>query len=268
MKTVISFVIASISSLTMYGQSDPDSRGDIFKINQFKAIAPVPSLSTELIVTANSPENKKLKSMMLEVGNPALLKGKKIALIATDGVEELELIVPYKFLADRGATVHVVSPKMKTFPDNFGLVIPEIRKDNILTVHYLENSGWMKIDKYLDEVSANDYDGFVIPGGAWNADAIRVNTNAQKIIISAHAQKKPILAVCHGPLLLLNAGLLKGKQVTSFWNIQLDMQNAGATWRDESCVVDGNIITGRYPFDLPDLMTAFLKQMGVSVPIK
>ena len=259
---VLTFAVSAAS-----GQSNSNSRGDIYKINQFKATAPVPSLSTELIVSVDNPINKRLKSMMLEVGDPTLLKGKRFAIISTDGVEELELIVPYKFLADRGATVHLVSPKSPTVPDIFGVAIPEIRKDHILTVHYMENSGWIKIDKYLDEVSANDYDAFIIPGGAWNPDGIRVNTNAQKMVVDANTQRKPIMAVCHGPLLLVNAGLIKGKQVTSFWNIQVDLQSAGATWKDESCVVDGNIITGRYPFDLPDLMTALLKQMGISISI-
>ena len=238
---------------------------NVRKINDYKVTVPVPVLSTELIATAGDLENDKLRDFMLEAPDPNQLLGKKFAILTTDGVEELELTVPLKYLSDRGAVVHIVSPHMPTFPDKFGLRYPAIREDHILTVHFMENSGWIKIDRYLDEVSASEYDAIIVPGGAWNPDAIRVDKDAQRIIKEADVLNKPIMAICHGPLLLVNAEVVQGRTLTSFWNIQKDMENAGAKWKDEAVVVDGNLITSRYPFDLPDAMKAVFKALGVRI---
>jgi protease I len=264
MKKAVKILVALCLALNFNAHSQnvlPKSKGEIFKINQYKTTMSVPVLSTELIASAGEIENEKLKALMLEVPNNQQFVGKRIAIIATDGVEELELTIPYKYYTDRGAKVELLSPRIPNFPDKFGLTYPEIRKTHILTVHFMENSGWVKIDKFIDEAQTNDYDAFIVPGGAWNPDAMRVNTDAIRLVKEANLQKKPLLSLCHGVLLFVNAEIVKGRQMSSFWNIQKDLENAGAIWKDNACVVDANMITGRYPFDLPDLINAFSKQL-------
>lgn len=101
----------------------------------------------------------------------------------------------------------------------------------------------------------------VVPGGAWNPDSLRGDRNAQAFVADALGSGKPLFAICHGPLVLVSAGLLAGRKVTGFWAIQVDLANAGATVTDEPCVVDGNLITGRFPFDLARGLNALQAQL-------
>src|SRR5450432_1648710 len=106
----------------------------------------------------------------------------------------------------------------------------------------MENAGWVAIDRYLGEAAVSDYDALVLPGGAWNPDSLRGDLNARAFVTGALESDKPLLAICHGPQVLISAGLLRGRRVTGFWAIQIDLENAGATVVDEPCVVDGNLI--------------------------
>jgi len=125
----------------------------------------------------------------------------------------------------------------------------------------MENAGWVKIDRFLGEAKASEYDAVVVPGGAWNPDALRASPEAQAFAAEALSGGKSLFAICHGPQLLISAGLLRGRKMTGFWSIQVDLRNAGATVTDEPCVVDGNLITGRFPFDLPRCLGTLEKQL-------
>ncbi|WP_082116226.1 type 1 glutamine amidotransferase domain-containing protein [Hymenobacter terrenus] len=237
------------------------------RINQFKASPTVPTLSTELITSAGADENEALRALLLETPNPTQLRGQRFAILSTDGVEELELTVPYQYLGERGATVHLIAPRKPAFPAKFGLAFPTIRATHILTVHYMENAGWARIDRFMDEVSAADYDAVIVPGGAWNPDALRVDADALAFLRAMNEQGKPIGAFCHGPLVLVNAGLLRGKRATAFWNIFQDLENAGAIVEDAPVVVDGNLLTSRYPYDAPAFLQALLSAVAKSAVV-
>jgi protease I len=161
------------------------------------------------------------------------LSGKKVAIIATDYFEESELTEPMKALKEAGATVEVIAPK----------------SGEIKGVKHMEPGQPVKVDKTLDEANANDYDAAVFPGGAINADSLRM-------------EKKPTAAICHAPWLLVSSGLARGKKLTSFHTIQDDMRNAGADWVDEELVQDGNLITSRKPDDLPAFNKALLAALS------
>lgn len=162
------------------------------------------------------------------------LSGKRIAILATDGFEESELIEPLKQLRAAGATVDVVS-----FADG-------------------EITGWNKtdwgksvpVDRRLGDVRVADYDSLVIPGGQINPDLLRANPRAVALVKDFYEANKPIAAICHGPWLLIEAGLVKGLKATSYNSIKTDMINAGANWQDKEVVVDQGIITSRNPGDL------------------
>lgn len=154
-----------------------------------------------------------------------------------------------------------MSPKVDTGPNSFGLQLPDVVRAHVLTIRFMENAGWVAIDRYLGDAKASDYDAVVVPGGAWNPDSLRGNPSARAFVTEALEACKPLLAICHGPQLLISAKLLRGRKVTGFWSIQIDLENAGATVVDEPCVVDGNLITGRFPFDLPRCLGALEQQL-------
>src|SRR6201985_3105513 len=162
------------------------------------------------------------------------LSGKKIAILATNGFEQSELEVPQATLKQTGATVEVVS-----------LQPGEIKG--------WDKKDWgrpVKVDKTLDEVSARDYDAIVLPGGQINPDLLRVELKALKFIKDIFDAKKVVAAVCHGPWLLIETGIAKGRKMTSFKSIKADVANAGAKWEDSEVVVDQGVITSRNPGDL------------------
>ncbi|TYL83361.1 type 1 glutamine amidotransferase domain-containing protein [Bradyrhizobium cytisi] len=162
------------------------------------------------------------------------LTGKKIAILATNGCEQAELEVPQERLKKAGATVHVVS-----------ITAGEIKG--------WDKKDWgqpVKVDKTLDEASANDYDAIVLPGGQINPDLLRVEPKALKFIKDIFDAKKVVAAVCHAPWLLIETGIAKGRKMTSFKSIKTDVANAGAKWEDAEVVVDQGVITSRNPGDL------------------
>lgn len=175
------------------------------------------------------------------------LSGKKVAVVATDYFEESELTEPVKALREAGATVEIIAPK----------------PGEIKGLKHTEPGQTIKVDKTLDEADPNDYDGLVIPGGAVNADHLRMEQKARDFITKIMDEiGKPTAVICHGPWLLVSAGLARGKKLTSFYTIQDDLRNAGADWVDEEVVVDGNLITSRNPDDLPAFNRALVAALS------
>ena len=217
------------------------------------------NVNTTLLIT--DPANNKLKNKLLEKVNPNLLKGKKIAILSTDGVEEVELTFIYLLLKERGADVQLIAPRAPNYPSQFAVQVPAIRSTHILTSHYMDNSGWMKIDKFIDEVNADDYDAVLLPGGAWNPDALRTNKPSLEFLNAMNKQNKLIGAICHGSQTLISANLVKGKKITSWWSMQIDLTNAGGTVLDLPVVIDGNLITSRAPIDLADFTDAIIAEL-------
>ena len=163
------------------------------------------------------------------------LNKKTVAILATNGFEESELSEPKKALEKAGAEVHIVSLKsgeIKGWSDG-------------------NWSNSYKVDKTLSDVSQKDYNALVLPGGQINPDVLRKNKTAVSFVKSFFENHKPVAAICHAPWLLAEAGVLKGRKITSYDSIKTDMINAGANWVDEEVVVDAGLVTSRSPEDLP-----------------
>lgn len=163
------------------------------------------------------------------------LASKKIAFLATDGFEQVELTEPWTAIEAAGAEVHLVS----------------LKSGKIQGVHHDKPGDKFSVDKVVGEVSAEDYDGLVLPGGVFNPDALRMNAEAVDFVRDFFKQHKPVAAVCHGPWLLVEADVVRGRQVTSWPSVRTDLINAGAEWVDEECVCDNGLVTSRCPDDLP-----------------
>ena len=168
------------------------------------------------------------------------LSGKTVAIIATDFVEEPELVQPRDALRDAGATVRIYSSSSDPIQAVQGDTDPTQKID---------------VDGTFDDLDASAIDALVVPGGTVNADRIRVEPKAQDIVRRVMEDKTPLAVICHGPWLLVSAGLARGRRLTSYHSLADDVRNAGGTWTDEEVVVDGNLITSRNPDDLP----AFIK---------
>jgi len=162
------------------------------------------------------------------------IKGVKIAILATDGVEQVELTEPQKALRDAGATVTVVSPKSGT----------------IQGMNHAEKGDMLPVDAELSSVRPEQFDALVLPGGVANPDYLRVNPKAVAFVKHFATAGKPIGAICHGPWSLIEADAVRGRRLTSWPSLQTDLRNAGARWGDEPVVRDGNLVTSRKPDDL------------------
>lgn len=163
------------------------------------------------------------------------LERKTVAILAANGFEESELREPKKALEDAGADVHILSLESGS-------------------IKGWANGNWSNsydVDKTLDEVNQSDYNALVLPGGVINPDLLRRNDKAILFVKSFFDNHKPVAAICHAPWLLVEAGVLKGRKVTSFNSIKTDIVNAGANWVDEEVVVDHGLVTSRSPEDLP-----------------
>lgn len=220
----------------------------------------VPQLSTERLL--DHPDNAALKAII--IGGPVQpppLVGKAIAVITTDGVEEIELLATLQFLRDRGATAHLVAPPMPSLPAALGVEMPQRRETHILTIRYINTGGWVPIDRLIGDVTESDYDGVIIPGGAWNPDALRGDEQVLGLVRQFHDAGKPVAAICHGPWVLADAGLLKDRRATCWWSMKMDVINAGGEFVDQPVVVHRGVITSRFPGDLP----AFLEAVEVAV---
>src|SRR6478735_5570884 len=162
------------------------------------------------------------------------LSNKKVAILTEEGFEQVELTSPKQALEEAGATVHIISPKsgrIKAWNEtNWGIEVV--------------------VDKQLSEVSPDDYDALVLPGGVLNPDKLRQNKDAIAFASAFLDEGKPVAAICHGPQLLIETGLIRGRKLTSYPSLQTDLKNAGAEWVDQEVVVDKGLVTSRRPADL------------------
>jgi deglycase len=169
------------------------------------------------------------------------LQGKKVAILAADMFERVELEEPRKALEDAGATTEVIS----------------IKDGEIQGFDHFDPSKKVKVDKTVEEVSVGEYDALLVPGGVGNPDLLRGDENAVDFVREFAESKKPMALICHGPWVLIDAGIARGRTLTSWPTVGTDLRNAGANWVDKEVVVDQGIVTSRKPDDIP----AFNKKM-------
>ena len=169
------------------------------------------------------------------------LQGKKIAFIATDMVEEVELTRPWEAVEEAGGQPELVS----------------IETGEIQAFNHYDKSKTYKVDRDFSTARVDDYDGLVIPGGVGNPDTMRAEHDAVEFVRSFFEAGKPVAVICHGPWMLVEADVVRGRKVTSWPSIKTDIQNAGGNWVDEEVVVDQGLVTSRKPDDLP----AFCKKL-------
>ena len=164
----------------------------LLRAQAFMTPSLVPSISTELLCTADGDLNRELHHFLFSAPtNPNLLKGKTIAICCSNGVEEVEITGSMKWLSEHGATVHVVAPRIGEFHPTLGLRFPPQTKTHVLAVRLMENAGWLKIDCYMDEAKIADYDACIFPGGCWNPDFLRADPDAQRFVQDMLASGKP-----------------------------------------------------------------------------
>jgi protease I len=179
------------------------------------------------------------------------LKGRRIAALAADGFEKVELVVPMKALQAAGAEVEVIS----------------LRPGRIRGVNLHEPATRVRVNKTLGEADPDDYDGLLLPGGFINPDLLRQSAKAREFVRAFDQAGKPIASLCHGPWVLASAGLLQGRTLTSWPGVRDDLVNAGATWLDQELVRDGNLTTSRGPQDLIPFVQACLDLFAQNGPI-
>ncbi|MGI9104071.1 MAG: type 1 glutamine amidotransferase domain-containing protein [Terriglobales bacterium] len=168
------------------------------------------------------------------------LDGIRVAILLDTDFEQVEMTEPRKALEDAGAICRLISPRQQ-----------------VTGVKHDEKKDTFKVDLPLDGANADEFDAVLLPGGALNADSLRVNPKAQEFVRKFDRAGKPMAVICHAPWLLVSAGLAKGRNLTSYHTIQDDLRNAGARWEDREVFVDNNIVTSRQPSDIP----AFNREM-------
>ncbi|MCR5878898.1 type 1 glutamine amidotransferase domain-containing protein [Phenylobacterium sp. J367] len=176
----------------------------------------------------------------------ARLQGRKVAVLATDGFEQVELTKPVEALKAAGAQVEVVSPKA----------------GEIQGYNHHDKGDTVAVDRELAQANASDYDAIVLPGGVINPDQLRLEPKAIDFIRAFAEAKKPIAAICHGPWTLINAEAVDGRRMTSWPSLEADLKNAGADWVDEEVVVDDGLVTSRNPDDLPAFCAKMVEEFA------
>jgi protease I len=175
--------------------------------------------------------------------NGKSLKNLRVAILVCDGFEETEMTKPRLALKKAGAIVDLITPKA-------------------LKVKGWRHGKWtkaFKVDKQLENVKSSEYDALLLPGGVMNPDQLRTNVKAVKFVNDFFAKKKPIAAICHGPLTLIETGKLKGRKMTSYHSIKTDIINAGAKWENKKVVIDKMLVTSREPKDIPAFNKAMIE---------
>ena len=163
------------------------------------------------------------------------LQGKRVAFLATDMVEQVELSEPWKAVEAAGAKPELIS----------------LEEGQIQGFNHYDKADTFKVDRTVEEARADDYDALVVPGGVGNPDTMRTDENAVQFVRDFFEQNKPVGVICHGPWMLVEAGVVRGRKVTSWPSLQTDIRNAGGEWVDEQVVVDSGLVTSRKPDDLP-----------------
>lgn len=176
----------------------------------------------------------------------AQLSGKTVAVLATDGFEQIELTEPMKALKAAGAEVHIVSPK----------------SGEIQGFNHFDKGDRFKVDRTLKETDAGAYDAILMPGGAHSPDQLRIDEDALKFVRAFFDAGKPVAAICHAPWILIDAGVAEGRRLTSYKTIRTDLRNAGAEVVDEEVVVDDGLVTSRDPDDLPAFCAKMVEEFA------
>src|SRR6476661_8341863 len=169
------------------------------------------------------------------------LEGKKVAILVTDGFEQVEMTKPKQALDEAGAETTIVS----------------LKSGQIQGMHHADKGDKFDVDLTINDAQPSEFDALMIPGGLMNPDALRANEEAVSFTRHFFVEGKPVAAICHGPWVLIDAGVVRGRTLTSWPNIKADVRNAGGNWVDQEVVVDNGLVTSRKPDDIP----AFNKKM-------
>jgi deglycase len=163
------------------------------------------------------------------------LNGKRVAFLATDMVEQAELAEPWKAVEQAGGSPELIS----------------LEDGEIQAFDHYDKADTFQVDRTVEDASVDDYEGLVIPGGVGNPDTMRADENAVRFVRDFMESGKPLAVICHGPWMLVEADVVRGRRLTSYSSIKTDVKNAGGDWVDEEVVVDGNLVTSRQPDDIP-----------------
>jgi deglycase len=174
------------------------------------------------------------------------LKGKKIAFLAAEGVEQVELTEPWKAVESAGGSPELVS----------------VEDGEVQAFNHLDKAGTFPVDKTTREADPSDYDGLVLPGGVANPDFLRTDEDAVRFVRGFFEQAKPVGVICHGPWTLVEADVVKGRTLTSWPSLRTDLRNAGATWVDEEVHVDQGLVSSRNPDDLPAFCAKLVEELA------
>jgi protease I len=178
------------------------------------------------------------------------LQGKRVAMLMTDGVEQIEYTSPRSFLEEQGATVVLLAPKAAG--------------EEVQGFNHMQPGDRFKVEMNVGDARPADFDGLVLPGGVANPDQLRMSKEAIDFIRDFDAEDKMVAAICHGPWTLIDAGIATGKHLTSWPSLKRDLTNAGAEWSDEEVVLDARLVTSRKPDDLPAFNDMLLKELMVA----
>lgn len=170
------------------------------------------------------------------------LEGLNIAILVTDGFEQVELVRPRRALDEAGATTNVVSPKA----------------DRVRGWNFTDWGDELPVDVRLDDAEPDDFDALLLPGGVINPDSLRIEPKAVAFVKAFFDAEKPVAAICHGPWTIINAGAARGRRMTSWPSLEVDLRNAGAKWVDEEAVTDQGLVTSRRPDDIPAFNRAMI----------
>jgi protease I len=174
------------------------------------------------------------------------LKGKRVAIVATDMVEQVELTEPREALDEAGAKTELIS----------------IEPGKIQGFNHYDKGDELPVDRTIEEASADDYDALMLPGGVGNPDTLRMDENVVSFVRAFFEQGKPVAAICHGPWTLVEAGVVRNRTLTSWPSIQTDIRNAGGTWVDEEVHVDQGLVTSRKPDDIPAFNAKMIEEFA------
>jgi deglycase len=174
------------------------------------------------------------------------LNGKRVAIVATDMVEQVELLEPRKALDEAGATTELIS----------------IEPGKIQGFNHYDKGDEIPVDRTIEEASANEYDALLLPGGVGNPDTLRTDENVVSFVRGFFEQGKPVAAICHGPWTLVEAGVVRDRTLTSWPSIQTDIRNAGGKWVDEEVHVDQGLVTSRKPDDIPAFNAKMIEEFA------
>lgn len=185
----------------------------------------------------------------MEQTNGQTLRGKRVAVLMTDGVEQIEYTSPRSFLEQQGATVILISPKGKG--------------EQVQGFNHADKGDRFEVELNVRDAVPGEFDALVLPGGVSNPDQLRMSPESIEFIRQFATEDKPIAAICHGPWTLIDAGVANASHMTSWPSLQNDLRNAGAEWTDDEVVIDGRLITSRKPDDLPAFNDALKKALEI-----